>query len=235
MASLIIPIHLAGGPATAVGGVDVAKTVVSRAGRMVALGPMVGGAAAVGSSGGDFDGGITFGLGLFFFREALFDVGEMKKRIQERVMERLKEKLLERAQRGEPPSKDETEQLTKSLGDEVTTQVRNELAATPSAWPRARFSLLGESEYFAPSGSWQARAGLGIGLGRFFVGPRLAVEFEDKVTAILGIEASTCLLLGKSSRTPVVNVFTRYDFRLHNRDASSDQALVGLRVLLDLI
>jgi hypothetical protein len=220
-------------PATASPTKEYARLLVNRARRHLVLGPHVGGALTFAPSDGSFSGGGCFGLGVYLFTDSLLSLGGMKDAAIERLKAR-KSELLEEAKTLSDADRAAARAEADKAVAEIDEEIRRELAAFEAVpAPSKIFQLEG----VILDGSWQVRLSTGVfGISKIAIGPTVAVAHSDGGTTILlGPELSFNYLIGQGLRTPVAEVFLRYDFATFNRDVFADTASLGVRLALDIL
>ena len=217
---------------------NLTEKATERARRSVSIGPLAGGGLVVASEGG-VDGVVSFGLGLFWFKDSLLDLAGARADIQERVEQRVKARLaelgLDPAKMTEQELSRQRAELLRELRAELRAELQERLDERPSATPRPRLNLHLEGAYLPRAGAWQVRAGLGFGISRISLAPTLSGYFGDVKAFGLGGELAFHYLMGKSVRPLALQFFLRYDYYVNNRDALGHQGALGVRALFDLI
>ena len=92
-----------------------------------------------------------------------------------------------------------------------------------------------EGAYFPRAGDWQGRLSAGYGLRVITLSISLAGHFGDANWLYSGLEAAVHLTPRQGPRSPVVDVFARFDYGVTSATEDAHQLGGGLRVLLDLI
>mgnify|MGYP001587709651 CR=1 FL=1 len=67
------------------------------------------------------------------------------------------------------------------------------------------------------------------------VGPTFALQLGGGTGVLLGPEVALHLLPTRSPRSPMIQIFGRYDVNLRRRDVRDDVLSFGVRVLFDII
>jgi hypothetical protein len=223
------------GPEIAEFAKQAALATVSRARRMVAVGPLVGVAPTylVSDQADQRAAEITgsFGLGLYLWSVPLFPSSEwIVDALKERVKERLEQTLL---QGGALPGRTDLEQIVREIWADLRAQLlegaRGRLAEKPIG------KLLFEAGYLARDQAWETRTTAAVGVKRITVGLTVAGTFRDRKAASLGPEIAFHLTLGKGPRSQVVDLFTRVDIYLNNRAYFGEQFALGARFMFDLL
>lgn len=218
---------------------DVAKGAIRRARRKVSIGPTVGGFAGYGN---DFDGAISFGLGVEVFDIPVLPTFEnLKALVKERAKAKLKEALVESI-KGAPPDpaqlQSHVEQLAAEAWNEAIQEVLGMANIRAKTMERPSLTIALEGNRYFDSSDWAMRARLGKGVWKFTLGASLALGFTDpKLNAYLGPEIVVHFLTSKGPRASVLDVFARADFELRNRGEaySADIYALGVRYLLDVL
>ncbi len=216
---------------------DIARGTLTRARRAIAIGPIVGIGVAYAPTPDEADVPISFGLAVYSFKIPVLPDPAL---VKELIVERTKAKVIERAKQmiaeGKPaPDQAELERMAREVFEEVKAEVLGQLSARPKVWERPAYTLALEGVYFTSSEAWQTRLTLGIGIKGFTIGPSLVGHFADENGMYLGGELAVHLLPTKSPRSPVVDVFVRYDFGVTEATTEADQLTFGARFLLDII
>jgi len=182
--------------------------------RATAIGPWVGAAVVSNTSRGAWGGSFPVGIGLFVFSDPILDLFDLRQRIIVLTMKKM---------------------TAEEIAREIKAEFRASVDAPPAAWPGAMFALNGEIDFNLGAGQARmARVSAALGAGKFTVGGTLAVELGTPVTLLFGPELGTSFLIGEGPRPWLLNVFTRYDFRVSS--ANKDQSLsLGARMLFDII
>src|SRR5688500_5876 len=103
---------------------DVAKGAIRRARRKVSIGPTVGGFAGYGN---DFDGAVTFGLGLEVFKIPVLPTFEnLKAIVKERAKAKLKQALVDSI-KGAPPDPAQLQSHVEQLAAEAWNEAIQEV------------------------------------------------------------------------------------------------------------
>jgi hypothetical protein len=215
----------------------VVRGAVRRARRAISIGPTVGAFGGSQPSPGEYDGAITFGLGVEIFKLPILPTPEsLKALVMERAKAKLKDQLAARLAGGQAPPL-ELEQMARQIWDEAIQEVLGLENVRPKTMERPRLTLAVEANRFMDSDVWAARFRGGIGIWKVTLGGSLAVAFTDPETSVFtGVELATHLLTSKNPRASVVDVFVRGDFEVRNRDvANADMYVAGARFLFDLI
>jgi hypothetical protein len=223
------------GPEVAAFAKQAALATVSRARRMVAVGPLVGAAPSyLITDHADqlhVDGTASFGLGLYLWKVPLLPSTDwIVDALKARVMERIKQTILH----GQPPpGANDVEQLVREVWEELKAQVLE--GARGSIAERPLGKLVFEAGYLVRGGAWEARTTAGVGVKWITVGITFAGAFREHKAASLGPELAFHLTLGKGPRSHVVDMFVRADIFVNNRQYFGEQVGLGARFLLDLL
>ncbi|MGE0871482.1 MAG: hypothetical protein AB7P03_23180 [Kofleriaceae bacterium] len=218
---------------------DVAKGAIRRARRKVSIGPSVGGFAGYGK---DFDGAVSFGLGVEVFDIPVLPTFEnLKAIVKERAKAKLKQALVE-SLKGQPPDPSQLEARIEQLAAEAWNQAVQEVLGMANirakTMERPSMTIALEGNRYFDSSDWAMRARVGKGVWKLTLGASLALGFTDpKVNAYLGPEIAVHFLTSKGPRASVLDVFVRADFELRNRNEaySADIYALGVRYLLDVL
>jgi len=213
---------------------QIAQGTALRARRAFALGPLVGGAGTYLFDPGEFEGQLSFGLGLYWFDVPL--VPDIQKLVEARAQALLKERVKQAMAGGGAPTQEDLAEW----GREVYEEARDELLGKRGAKlvEKPRFALTFEGARVFRSEGWQVRASAGLGIKSFTAGLTTAVQFGTGDTiALVGPEVAIKFLPGKGPRSPVIDVFVRYEFAfLEDANAPSlNQLSLGARLLVDVI
>ncbi|GAB4559603.1 MAG: hypothetical protein Tsb0020_05540 [Haliangiales bacterium] len=214
---------------------DLARSSLKATQRAVALGPFVGGTGVYGTDSGEATGAISFGLSLSTFKVSLIPDREALQRI---LLNRLKERLLrevERKRAGDrsvpKPTAEDLEQLAKELWEDVLDEYLRGHRA--KLFEKPRFHLHAEGAYLLDSGGFETRMTAALGIGPVSFGPTTAARFDDGASFLVGPELIVKMLPTKGLRSPVIDLFARWDFAFGELDGSLISA--GARVALDII
>lgn len=206
----------------------VAKAMIGRARRAIAIGPHIGGMAQLDAKDSVSGGGLSFGLGLY-----TFDVPtglRLKEVIKERVMEELRLAIT----RGEVDS----DQL---VHDIIERTIRDVLdgAYGSQKFPTPLITVLVEGQKsFGDADGFQLRALFGYGIfSKLSAGLSIAGSFPAGDTArntfLIGPELSVRVTPIGKQRTPVFDVFVRGEVGV--RAPQPVTVSVGARLLLDVL
>lgn len=209
----------------------IGQRTVSRARRAVAIGPTAGGTLVLGKR--DVDGAISMGLGLYLFDVAVVpSLATMSEALQGSA----KREALARAKHmiasGEAPPGVSTDDLADAIFEEVRAELQRQLLAEGKKFEKPRLTLDLEAGYQVTAEAWNFRTTATIGLGPVSLGPTLHVS---RAGVALGPELALRLLGNRGRRPPVLGLFARADFAMHNRADMADVFGIGVRALLDLL
>ena len=213
---------------------QIASGAIRSVRRAVAIGPTIGGYSAYATSSGDFDTALTFGLELELFKSKVLTPSGLQEMVRGRIAAKLKARIAER-HGGTTPDDATMKQYAREVIDEVKADLLRELNAPPKKLQEPRFQLALEANYLFGAEDWLARLGFGVGIKMISIGPTFSVRFGDDTVARLGGELGIHVMPTKSLRSPVLDIFVRGDFELHERASNEDQIVVGIRLLLDVI
>jgi hypothetical protein len=223
------------GPEVAAFAKKAALATVSRARRMVALGPLVGAVPSYlvtdQSDQLHLDFTTSFGLGLYLWAIPLLPSPQwIVDAVKERVKERIKQTILHG---GPAPGPSDLQGFIQEVWTELKAQLLDGARGSIAEKPIGK--LVFEAGYLARTGAWEARATAGLGVKMITVGITFAGVFREHKAASLGPEFAFHLTLGKGPRSHVVDLFTRVDFYLNNRKYFGEQVAFGARFMLDLL
>ncbi len=213
---------------------EIAGGVVRNIRRSIALGPNIGAFSAYAPSAEELDGGISFGLELELFKTGIPTPARVREIAKQKAKEKLAQIIRDRFA-GQEPGPEVMEQLVREIAAQVKAEVLEAIGAKPRRVGRPRLIIPVEAGYFFGPADWLGRIGFGIGFGPIAVGPSFSVRFGDDTVARMGGELSVHVYVSKAPRSPMLDVFLRGDFELHDRDANDDQIVLGVRALLDFI
>ncbi len=212
---------------------EITKRAIKRARRGIAVGPY----AAI-APGLTFDGDIDFqasaGLALYKFD---IPVTPSQKRILEIVKARMKDAMKQRVKKMIQQNKKPSKADMRKIADQVWADIKKELLMVlqPKTFEKPSFAIRAEAGYSTASDAWEIRATGSIGIGPLFLSPGVALVFADSPAVYFPAEISVPIVLGKSVRTPVLDIFLRADFAANNRDENKDRAMLGARLLYDIL
>ncbi|MBA3394184.1 MAG: hypothetical protein H0T89_16165 [Deltaproteobacteria bacterium] len=212
----------------------IALGTVRRARRAIALGPTVGAWGAYIPSQEMGEHALTAGLGLELFRvPVLPDLATFKALIAERVKAKLREQIVARFM-GAPPPPGELDRMASEIFEEVKAEMSGQLDVRAKTMERPRLTLALEADRLNRSELWVGRGRVGIGIWNVTAALTVGVAFADSTTVLTGGELATHFLLSKGARSPVVDVFVRYELAV-TPDDELDFVTFGARFLLDVI
>ncbi len=213
----------------------VAYGTLRRARRAVAFGPTVGYYGGVVPAQDSYEHALTFGLGLEVFKvPVLPDSETIKALIIERLKGKVKEQLFARLG-GRPADPVTVEGLVKEIYQDVRQEVLGLENRRNKHMERPRFNIALEVDRLWRADQWLPRLRAGIGIWKFTLGAAAGVGLGGRTKAYLGPEIVVHWLTNTRERSPVIDLFTRLDFELRDRDTNADQIVFGARFLLDAI
>jgi hypothetical protein len=203
---------------------DLALGVIDRTRRAIAIGPHVGGLVAEGAA----EPALTVGLGLYTF--AIPSALDLRELIEERIRHRVEERVKALVAGGQPPG--DLVALAREVATEVVAELRGE-AVVRHLLDKPKLGVIVEG--VLPSGGGSiGRVGISRGVGRVSLGASAGVGRAAGVTTTyLGVETSLRLTPIGEARTPVLEIYARFDVGFH--DGAHAIGLLGARVLLDLL
>lgn len=207
----------------------VAKRALRRGRRAFALGPLIG-AGPVLSTEGDLDAQISGGLALVRYDISIFISADQ---IAEMIKSRVQRLLLERFAGGRAPTEADVERLIGEVIDDIKAELQMQLS--PRRFERPRFKLSLEVDRQIDAAAWELRGTLGFGLSRVFLATGLVGRFDDGAALVVPIEIGVPMLLSDGLRSPAIEWLARIDVAVTDRDARSDQLMLGARLMLDII
>ncbi len=213
-------------------GVDVARLTVQRARRAVVLGPFLGVAPGATVDGGDAHLGVLFGLDVSLFKVPIIpDAATVKQLVQDRVQARVLDAVKQAALGGRTMSLAEQQ----SLAEELITAVRDEFLRERRGRrvERPNLRVVLEAARWSGADAWASRLTVAKGVSKISIGPSLSVVSAATTELGLGLEASLQVLLSRGPRSPVADLFVRYDVGV--TDGSDDVISAGVRLILDAI
>lgn len=216
-----------------------ARGALRRARRAIALGPTVGVWGGLVPGQDQQETAITFGLGLETFKiPVLPELDALTDLVTERAKAKLKEQIVVRYQ-GNIPDPVSAQQFAQEVWeDEVKEVLALENIKPQTMEPPAMNLALEVNRQFKIDG-WTPRLRVGIGVWKVTLGASVGVllgaDGYAKTPVYTGLELVTHFLTSDNPRSSVVDVFLRADFELRNRDTNTDQFVLGLRYLLDVI
>jgi hypothetical protein len=219
----------------------IARGTFQRARRSIALGPTVGFWAGGVLAQDEGIAAITFGLGLEKFKiPVLPSMQTLKQLVMERAKAKLREQLIARfvGQTADPIS---AEQFAREVWEEAIMEILGLENTRARTMERPSFSVALEVNRTFNLEAWTPRVRIGFGVSRVTLGASFGVGLGTEQTyypntpAYVGFEVVTHFLTSKNPRSSVVDAFLRVDLEMRNRDTNTDQLVIGLRYLLDII
>ncbi len=212
--------------------VTIARLTAQRVRRAVVVGPFVGLAPGTTVDAGDRHLGVLFGLDLSLFKVPIIpDAATLKQIVQDRVQARVIEAVKQAALGGTTMSLAEQQTLAEELVAAVRDQFLEERRGRRFERPSLRLVI--ESARWTGADAWANRTTIAKGVGPVSIGPSLTVLSATTTELAVGLELSVQALLSRGPRSPVADLFVRYDLGL--TDGSDDVIGVGLRLILDVI
>lgn len=213
----------------------VLDNAVDRTRRRIALGPMIGVAAAYTIDSEDTGVPFSFGLGLDFFKIPIMPGPE---EIQAIVLDAVKVRVAAHVQdvvaQGLPaPTPDELQSLTEEIRDRLVAEYLRKRRHRTLEKPQLTIAL--EEVRMPGGGTWITRLTPGFGVSRFTIGPTFMGSLGDVKGVYLGGEVAVHLTPRDSPRSPVIDLYVRADFGVSGDAKSADLVWVGTRLLIDLI
>lgn len=212
----------------AVAGLKIAKAITDRARRTIAIGPQVGYLGSVDTEGHGMQG-ISFGLSLYSMRvPSVLDAQEIvKDLLRERVQDEIKRAI---ASGHLPP---DPKAIAKRFLAEIQEQVMGKIH--PRTFEKPRFAIITEGVWLLSPGGFQLRAGANYGIGPVSLGVMGGMQRANDDTApLVGPELSVHLTPIGTSRTPVIDLYSRADFTFGDM-AMSTHFVFGVRALADVL
>lgn len=212
----------------------IALGTVRRARRAIAFGPTVGAWGAYIPSLEMGEHALTVGLGLELFRvPVLPDLATFKALLVERAKAKLWEQIRARF-KGAPPPPAELDRMALEIFEEAKAEILGQLNVRAKTMERPRLTLALEAERLNRSELWVGRTRVGVGIWKVTAALTVGVAFGDSTMVLAGGELATHFLLSKGARSPVVDVFVRYELAV-TPDDELDFVTLGARFLLDVI
>lgn len=209
---------------------------VQRARRSIAVGVTVGGGVAYLPSPERAEYPISFGLGVDLFKIPIVpDLARVREIVIERTKERVAERVKDQMLAGNTPSGDEITQLAHQIGDEIAAEVMGEMSAHPKLVEKPRLAVDLEGAYLPRAKVWQLRLTAGFGISYVTLGPTIVVNLTSPRGLLLGGELATHLLPTHGSRSPVIDLFVRFDAGVTSASKHANQVTFGTRLLLDFL
>lgn len=198
----------------------IARAGLARVRRSIAVGPHLGAYQQLDVKDGANGFGLSFGLGLY-----TFDVPsgiDVKDLVTGMVKDEIKARL----------SNGETTISARDIIDRVVTQV---IEGRRSTWHPPKLSIVLEGfTTFGDADAFGARGLVGYGISKLSIGLAASVQrANSETTALLGPELAVRLTPIGENRTPVIDLFARYDVGMG--DARSQTIAFGGRFLLDAL
>jgi hypothetical protein len=217
----------------------IVKGTVRRARRKVAFGPMAGvnGGAYSDSQTGDMT--VAFGLGLELFKIPVLPTMENLKAIaKERAKAKAKELFVDGMIKGKNYDPLEIRRMMFQIWTEALREVlgMENLRAKRLEKPSLLFGV--EAFHTFDAAHWGGRLRLGTGIWKltaaFTSGFAISVP---RASVVVGAEIGLPIQLSKGPRSPVLNVFMRWDHEVRERTENMPDhfASFGARLLLDII
>jgi hypothetical protein len=213
----------------------VAYGTLRRARRAVAFGPTIGYYGGFVPAQDDGEHALTFGLGVEVFKVPILPDSEtIKALIIERIKGKIKDQLFARLG-GRPADPVTVEGLVKEIYQDVRQEVLGLENRRNKHMERPRFNIALEVNRLWRADQWLPRLRVGIGIWKFTLGAAAGVGLGGRTKGYLGPEIVWHWLTNTRERSPVIDLFTRLDFELRDRDTNGDQIVFGVRFLLDAI
>jgi hypothetical protein len=217
----------------------IARGAFRRARRAIAVGPSVGMWGGVVPAQDDQEFAITFGLGVETFKVPILPTPEtLKQLVMDRAKAKLREQLAARfaGRQLDPIS---AEQFAREVWEDAVKEVLGLENTRAKTMERPAINFGFEVQRQFKLDAWTPRLRVGIGVSRVTLGATLGValgtEGYAKTPVYTGLEIVTHFMMSENPRASVFDVFLRADFEMRNRDTNTDQLVLGLRYLLDLI
>lgn len=217
----------------------IARGALRRARRSISIGPSIGMWGGLVPAQDDQEFAITFGLGLEKFDVPILPTMESLKQL---VMDRAKAKLREMiAARfaGQNPDQTTAEQFAREVWEDATKEVLGLENTRAKVMERPSFNLGFEVQRQFKVDAWTPRLRIGFGVSRVTLGATLGLALGAdgyvKTPVYTGLEVVAHFMMSPNPRASVLDVFLRADFEMRNRDTNTDQLVLGLRYLLDVI
>lgn len=217
----------------------IARGAFRRARRSISFGPTVGFWGAGVLAQDDTEYALTFGLGFEKFKVPVLPSMEtLKALVKERAKAKLKDQILARFQ-GREPDPISAEQFAREVWEEAVQEILGLENVRAKTMERPALSLGLEVNRMFSSEAWAPRVRIGVGVWKFTVAGSFSValgaEGVARTPVYLGAEVVTHFLTSKNPRASVVDVFLRMDFEMRSRETNTDQLVLGVRYLLDVI
>ncbi len=214
---------------------QLARGTVARARRAIAIGPSAALVVPAVSDGADL--GYSLGLGVYLFRVPFVpDPAAIQAMVVDRVKDKVKAHAQAMVREGRPaPTQEDLARYGREIVDEVEAELLGQLQRRPRLLEPPTVTMDLEWTSVPGPARWQLRATVGVGLGPVTIGPTLAFDSSGDNVVRLGPQLGLRLLPGAGPRSPVIDLFVRYDLALYDRDQQTDQIGLGARVLLDLL
>ncbi len=211
----------------------VAKKTLANARRSIAFGPFMG-AASGNVMEGTSDYQLSAGIALYTFDVPVLPTAEdLAGVLLSRAKNALKERIDAAGADGTKPNDEDVERLARETWEEIKNEFMKDVR--PKIFEKPVLALRGEVGYALDTEAWDIRTTLAIGIGPVYVTPGLALLVGHSAVVFLPMELSVPMVFGDSVRTPVVDIFLRFELAAHGRDENADRASLGARFLFDIL
>lgn len=210
----------------------VAKRLLDRARRAIAVGPSVGIAPVMNLDSNTTDLQLSFGVQLLRFDNPLPPkriVSMLKAKALSEYTRRLGAAIAGGEQPGPAVRKRIVNEVREAIKDELLLKLRPRRIEKPS------FAVRAEVDHLLDAGAWNLRVMVGLGVGPAFLSIGPGIEINDGAALVIPTEVSVPVQLSKKVRSPVLDVFLRGELVATDRDAREDRVLLGARLVFDLI
>lgn len=218
---------------------DLAKTLAKRAfqraRRSFVLGPQVG-VAPTYSFDGDAGFRGSFGLSLLYFDIPIVPSTEtLSSILKERAMDQFKTELKTLVAEGRGATEEERKALAKKVWKEVLDEFM--LKLRPKRFEKPKLAVRTGARRLSSKGgsAWELGFTVGVGLGPVYLSAGEAVQVNNGAGLNTDLELAVPMTLSEGLRSPTVEFFLRFSVANTKRDERPDRAMLGARIMLDII
>lgn len=213
----------------------IAKRALKRARRALVLGPQVGAAPSY-SFDGDSGFRGSFGLSLLYFDIPVIPSAESLAAIlKHHAREQFVSELSALAAQGRGSTEEEKHALAEKVWKEIVDEFMLKYHA--KRFEKPRFAARTSVRRLSSQGvsAWELGFTLGIGIGPVYLSGGEAVQVNHGAGLNTEFELALPMTLSRSMRSPTIEFFLGASIANTKRDERPDRAMIGARIMLDII
>lgn len=213
----------------------IAKRALDRARRALVLGPQIG-VAPTYTFDGDSGFRTSFGLSLLYFDIPIIPTVEsLKSILLGQAVDQFRLELEAMVAEGRGSTEEEKAALAQKVWQEVLEEFN--LKHKPKRFEKPKLAARTSARRLSSEGAsaWEIGLTLGIGIGPLYFSGGESVQVNNGSGLNTDFELALPMTLTKGLRSPTVEFFLRVSLANTKRDERPDRAMLGARIMLDII